>query len=155
MQKFFQKGITAMEILVVVSVIGILVLIALPQFSKMKENQVLKNTIGEVSSTLHNAQSQSLASVNSSEYGVRFQSNQIIIFTGKVFSSGASDNKIINITSPSSISNVTLNGVSASSGDLYFERLSGVPSKTGTITISTPSTSKIITISATGAVSVN
>lgn len=144
-----------MEILVVVSVIGILVLIALPQFSKMKENQVLKNTIGEVSSTLHNAQSQSLASVNSSEYGVRFQSNQIIIFTGKVFSSGASDNKIINITSPSSISNVTLNGVSASSGDLYFERLSGVPSKTGTITISTPSTSKIITISATGAVSVN
>ena len=144
-----------MEILVVVSVIGILVLIALPQFSKMKENQVLKNTIGEVSSTLHNAQSQSLASVNSSEYGVRFQSNQIIIFTGKVFSSGASDNKIINITSPSSISNVTLNGVSASSGDLYFERLSGVPSKTGTITISTPSASKIITISATGAVSLN
>lgn len=152
---FCRRGITAVEILIAVSILGILVLIVLPQFSKMKENQVLKNTIGEVSSALGNAQSQSLASVNSSEYGVHFQSNQIIIFTGKIFSSGATDNKTIDIISPSSISNVTLNGTSASTGELYFERLSGIPSKTGTITISTPSTSKIITISATGAVSVN
>lgn len=155
MYKSSQKGITAVEILVVVAILGILVLIAIPQFSNIRENQILKNAIGEVSSTLHTAQSQSLASVNSSEYGVYFQSDQIIIFTGKVFSSGATDNKIINIISPVTISNVTLNGTSASTGELYFERLSGISSKTGTITISTSSTSKIITISATGAISIN
>jgi len=152
---FCRRGITVAEILIVVAVIGILALVTLPQFSKIKENQVIKNTIGDVISALHNAQSQSLASVNSSEYGVRFQADRIIIFTGKIFSSGAGDNKTINIISPASISNVTLGGVSASSGDLYFERLSGIPSKTGTITISTSSVSKIITISATGTVSVN
>jgi len=155
MQKFFQKGITAVEILIVVSILGILVLIVLPQFSKIKENQVIKNTIGDITSALHNAQSQSLASVNSSEYGVHFQTDRVIIFTGKVFSSEAGDNKIIDIISPTSISNVTLGGVSAGTGELYFERLSGIPSKTGTITISTSSVSKIITISVTGAVSVN
>lgn len=155
MQNFYQKGITAVEILIVAAVIGILALVTLPQFSKIKENQVLKNTIGDITSTLHNAQSQSLASVNSSEYGVHFQADQIIIFSGKTFSPEAGSNKIINVISPASISNVTLNGVSASSGDLYFERLSGVPSKTGTITIFSPSALKIITISATGAISIN
>ena len=86
MQKFFQKGITVIEMLIVVSVIGILVLITLPRFSKIKENQVLKNTLGDVTSVLHRAQTQSLASVDSSEYGVRFQSDQVIIFKGKIFS---------------------------------------------------------------------
>ena len=155
MQKFFQKGITVIEMLIVVSVIGILVLITLPRFSKIKENQVLKNTLGDVTSVLHRAQTQSLASVDSSEYVVRFQSDQVIIFKGKIFSAEAPDNKITNISSPSSISNVTLGGISSSTGELYFERLSGIPSKIGTITISTPSASKIITISATGAVSLN
>mgnify|MGYP001594673516 CR=1 FL=1 len=144
-----------MEILIVVSVLGILFLITLPQFSKIKENQVLKNTTGDIISTLHDAQSKTLASLSSSSYGVYFQSDKIITFKGTVFSVGDVNNKTINIISPASISNVTLGGVSSSTGDVYFERLSGVPSKTGTITISMPSASKIVTISATGAVSVN
>lgn len=158
MQKIFKskkQGITIVEMLVVIAIIGILVAVAFPQFSKIKENQVLKNTVGDVTSALHSAQSQSLASINSSEYGVHFQSDRIIIFTGKVFSAGAGDNKTVNIISPASISNVTLLGVSSATGDIYFERLSGAPSKTGTITVSTTSFSKIITISATGAVSIN
>ena len=104
---------------------------------------------------MHSAQSQSLASVDSSEYGVHFKSDQVIIFKGKIFAEGAIDNKVINVVYPASISNVTLGGVSASSGNLYFERLSGAPSKIGTITVLTPSSTKIITISATGATSVN
>ncbi len=152
---FFRRGITLIEILVVISILGILVTVALPQFSKIKENQVLKNTVEDVTSALHTAQSQSLASVDSLEYGVHFQSDQIVIFKGKVFLADAQDNKIINIISPASISDVTLGGISSTTGDIYFERLSGMPNKTGTITVTIPSLSKIITISATGAVSVN
>ena len=155
MQKIYQKGMTLVEVLAVVAIIGILVAVTLPQFSKIKENQVLKNTVVDVTSVLHSAQSQSLASINSSEYGVHFQSDRVIIFTGKVFSTGAGDNKTVNIISPASISNVTFLGISSTMGDIYFERLSGAPSKTGTITVSTTSFSKIITISATGAVSIN
>lgn len=153
--KFYQKGITALEILLVMAVLGVLVSIMLPQFSKIKENQVLKNTIGDITSALHDAQSKTLASVDSSSYGVHFQSDRIIIFKGMVFLVDDINNKTINIITPANISNVTLAGQSEVSGDVYFNRLSGTPNKTGTITVSISSISKIITISATGAVSVN
>ena len=144
-----------MEILVVIAVLGILLAIIIPQFSKMKESQVLKNATSDIMSSLNKAQSRTLASVNSFSYGVHFQSDQIIIFKGIVFSAGSADNETINIVSPATISNVTLGGVSDSSGDVYFNRLSGVPDKTGTITVAVPSFSKVITLSATGGASSN
>ena len=149
------RGITIIEALVVIAIIGILVAIVIPQFAKTRENQVLKSAVSDMLSSFSKARSETLSSLNSSEYGVRFESDKVIIFKGKVFSSGAADNETISITTPATIANVTLGGVSAVSGDMYFSRLSGSPSKTGTVTISTASLSKIITISATGVASVN
>ena len=139
MNKFYQKGMTVVETLIVISIMVVLILIVLPQFSKIKENQVIKNAVEDTVSVLHSAQSKSLASVNSGEFGVHFQSNHVIIFKGEVFSAGSIDNNIINIISPARITNVTLGGVSSNSGELYFLHLSGVLSMTGTVTISTSS----------------
>ncbi len=152
---FYKKGITVIELLVVVAILGIVVLVVLPQFSRIKENQVLKSAVGDVISILDKARSQTLASLNSSEYGVRFESGRVIIFKGQTFTSGAAGNETISIISPASISNVTLGGASGVSGEMYFNRLSGSPSKNGTVTISVSSISKIITISATGVASMD
>jgi len=119
-----KKGITLVEIMVVIAVLGVLFSVVLP-------------------------------SVNSSSYGVHLESDKVIIFKGTAFSSGDADNETIDIIAPANISNVTLAGVSGSTGNVYFNRLSGGPNKTGTITISTTNFSKIITISATGGASVN
>ena len=155
MNNFHQKGISIIELLVVFAGIILLVLIILPQFSKLRENQVLKTAVNDTLSALNKARGKTLASFNSSSYGVHFQSDKAIIFSGTAFSAPASDNEDINIISPASITNVTLNSVSGSSGEMYFNRLTGMPSKTGTITISSPSFSKIITISSTGVASSN
>ena len=144
-----------MELLIVLAVLTILVSLVIPQFSRIRENQVLKSGVSDILSSLDKTRGQTLSSLNSSEYGMHFQSDQIIIFKGKVFSPGGSDNESVAITTPASIANVTLGGVSGVSGDLYFNRLSGSPSKTGAITLATPNFSKIITISATGVASVN
>lgn len=155
MKNFYQKGMTIMELLVIVTVIGILVLIVLPQFSKIRENQVLKSGVQDILSSINKARAQTLSSLDSSEYGIYFQIDKVIIFKGIDFSENSPDNEIINIVSPASITNVILNDVGGSSGNLYFNRLSGSPSKTGDVTISTTSYSKIITISATGVASVD
>lgn len=148
---------TIIEVLVVVAVLGIIFSIVIPQFSKMRENQVLKSGVVDVLSSINKARSQTLASLSSSEYGVHFQTDKVIIFKGTAFSDSDMSNETINLTAPANISNVTINGASGVSGNIYFNRLSGTSSNTGinTITISTTSYSKIITIWATGATSVN
>jgi prepilin-type N-terminal cleavage/methylation domain-containing protein len=155
MKNTYKQGVTLLEIMIVLAIVVILIAVVVPQFSRMRENQVIKNAVADVVSTLSRARSSTLASIDSSEYGVHFQSDQVIIFKGTAYSPGDTDNEIINITSPASISNVTLGGVSATSGDVYFSRLSGAPSDTGTVTISSTNFSKIITISATGTASSN
>ena len=148
----FKKGFTILETFIVLSITTLLIVIVLPSFQAMRNNQVLKATASEVVSALNEARSQSLSSVDSSEYGIHFESDEIIIFKGTTFSSLDPDNENISITSPASISSINLTGGAV---DVYFDRLSGAPNKTGTITISVSPFSKIITISATGAVSMN
>lgn len=152
MRKIFKKGITIIEALVIISIIGILVAIVISQFAKTRENQVLKSGVQDILSSINKARTQTLSSLDSSEYGIHFQSDQVIIFKGKVFSAGAGDNESIILTTPASISAISLTG---GASDVYFNRLSGSPSKTGTVTISTTSFNKIITISATGIASVD
>lgn len=149
------QGITILESLLVLAVLGVLVSIAVPQFYQIKENQLMGNTTSEILSVLNKARSNTLASLNSSEYGVHFQSDEVVIFKGKVFSNGAIENEVIPISAPISISNVTFGGTSGTSGDIYFNRLYGVPNTTGTVTVSSPSAVKIITISAAGIASLN
>ena len=138
-----------------VAILALILAVVIPQFSKSRESQVLKSAVSDTVSYINKAKSQTLSSVDSSAYGVHFQSDQVIIFKGTVFSAGSADNEITNILTPATISNVTLGGVSSTSGELYFNRLSGAPNKTGTVTITANSSSKIITISATGTVSIN
>ena len=148
----FKRGFTALETFIVLSVAILLIVIVLPSFQAMRNNQVLKATASEVVSALNEARSQSLSSVDSSEYGIHFESDEIIIFKGTTFSSLDPDNENISITSPASISSINLTGGAV---DVYFDRLSGAPNKTGTITISISTFSKVIIISATGAISMN
>ncbi|OGI67900.1 hypothetical protein A2738_03575 [Candidatus Nomurabacteria bacterium RIFCSPHIGHO2_01_FULL_42_15] len=150
-----RRGITVVELLIVVVVLGVIFSIALPQFSKIRERQVLKSAVGEILSSLTQAQSQTLASVDSSSYGVHLESDKVIIFKGTVFSANDTNNKTVSLVTPASITDVTVDGVSGTSGDIYFNRLTGVPSDTGAVTVSTGSYSKIITIFATGGVGVN
>lgn len=154
MIKSKKKGISVIEVLTTVSIVVIITVIVLPQFSKIKERQALNNSASTIITALNKASSQTLASIDSYVYGVRFNANSIVIFRGTAYASSTL-NETIDISTPSSITNVTLNGVSAIPGEMYFNRLTNIPSKTGTITITTGSSQKIITIGATGNVSVS
>ncbi len=152
MTNFYKKGISVVELLVVIAGIGMLVAIVLPQFSKIRENQVLKSGVQDILSSLDKARSQTLASLNSSAYGVHFQADKIIIFKGIDFSTrDTTKDEIINIITPAVVSSGTL----AVPANIYFNRLSGSPSTNGTVIISTTNYSKTITIWATGVASVN
>ena len=148
----YKQGITVIELLIVIAVLGIVFSIIIPQFSKTRELQVLKSAVSDVMSSLNKAQSRTLASVDSSSYGVHFQVDKVIIFKGIIFVADVSDNETINIISPATISTIALAGGGA---NLFFNRLSGAPSVTGSIVVSSTNFIKTITISSTGTVSVD
>lgn len=150
---FCRRGISGIELLVVAAILGLIMAVVLPEFGKSRERATLDSAIGDILSAITKARSQTLASVDSSSYGVHFAADEVIIFKGASFSPSDPDNDAISLTEPAAISNVTLNGVSGSSGNFYFSRLSGNPSKWGAVTVSSPSYSKIITITATGSAS--
>ncbi len=139
----------------VVAGIALIVAIVIPQFSKIRERETLKSGVENTVGALDKARNKTLASVASSSYGVHFQSDRVVIFKGIVYSANDANNEVITLTTPSSISNVTLGGVSGSSGDVYFNRIYGTPNTTGTVTVSTGNYSKVITISNTGSTSSN
>jgi len=145
------RGITLIEILAVLSILGILFAVALPSFGTMRNIQILRSTSLDISSSLSKARSQALSSINSSEYGVHFESNKIVIFKGTVFSSSDPNNEDILITSPAYISSIDL---SDSADSVYFDRLSGAPNKSGSVTLSISSLSKSIIIYPTGVISI-
>lgn len=145
------KGISLIEIIIAIAILIILISVSTSSFVGIKENQVLKNNTEDILLLLNKARSQTLASLDSSEYGIYFSQSQAILFKGKVYSDGALGNEVINITTPVTISNISLGGTNA----FYFNRLSGLPNTSGSITISNSNTNKIITISATGIISVN
>lgn len=147
---FYTKGFSLLEAIITLAIIALMLAVVMPQFGKSRETQVLNTAVGDILSAVSQARAQTLASVDSSSYGVRFEADEVIIFKGTNFSANDPNNQNISIVSPASITDVTLAGASGASGDFFFNRLSGAPSKSGTITIASPNFSKIITITATG-----
>jgi Tfp pilus assembly protein FimT len=150
--KNLNKGVTVLEALVVVSILAILLAFVLPSFKTTRDRELLKSVSSDVVSSLDKARSQTLSSLNSSEYGVHFETDKLVIFKGTTYSSSDVNNQIISIVSPASISSISLTGGAV---DVYFNRLSGAPNKTGTITVNVSGISKNITISATGTISMD
>lgn len=150
--KLNKRGMTLIEILIVIGILSVIFSIIFVQLSKIKEKQSLNTGITSIIFALNKASSKTLASFESSEYGVHFLSNKVIIFKGKVFIENASDNEVIEILPPAYISNIELTG---GLSDIYFNRLTNMPSVFGTISITTGLFLKIITISSTGAISVD
>lgn len=149
---FLKKGFTILEILIVLAITGFLLAIVLPSFQTIRENQVLKSTVLDVVSVLEKTKSQTLSSLDFSEYGVQFETDKIIVFKGQVFTPEDPNNE--NIFLPSGIS-ISLISLTEGVFNIYWDKLSGSPNRTGSITISSISSSKRVTISATGIISVN
>lgn len=153
MKNFYKKGMSVVEILVVVAIMALTVSVAIPQFSKMRQNQAMKSAVSDILSSLSKARSQTLASLDSSSFGVHFEADKVVLFKGITFSSNDINNEVLNIISPVTISNISLTGGAV---NIYFNKLNGSPSVYGTVTVETNGgLNKIITIYPTGLVSLN
>jgi len=138
------------EILAVVSIIGILLGVMLWPFSNFRDEKLLDGAAEDILTLLDEARTRTLSSDGASPYGVYFESGRITLFKGAVFNAAAPDNKEVSIHNRLTISGITLAGGVVS---VVFKRLTGATDQSGAVTVSLAtdnSRQRVITVSAAG-----
>lgn len=150
------KGMTLIEIMVILIIIIIISTLVLSNLSNFRDAQSLRNTTVDVVSILNKARQNTLSSVNSTNYGVHFDSSKAVLFSGTTYSSSNASNEIV-LFNPSIIIPAS-GGLNIGGGsDVIFERLTG-DTLGGTIKlqlVSDSSKQKTITINKTGVINSN
>ncbi len=128
------RGITLLELLVVVGVVGMLSVVGISSFSRFRRNAALDAAKQDIITALFEARSLTLSSKNATTYGVHFQTDMVIRFAGTVYATGtATSTRAFYEFSPLvRLVDLTLTG---GGSDVYFTRLSGQASKTGTVVV--------------------
>ena len=148
------SAFSIIEIIITIAVGLILFTIATSAFMGMRNRQALNTTVEQISSTIQNSQAKTLASKKSQNYGVRFETNRLVVFEGSAFTEPNATNKEIKFSNLAEISIISLNG---GGQNIIFERLTGETNQYGAITVrvrNDASDAKTITIEKTGSVSV-
>ncbi len=145
-----KKGFTLIEIIVAIFIISALVGISFSSLNNLNNSSALDTETNTILSMVERARARTLSSENDIEYGIHFASTTAVLFVGKTYTVGSSTNETETINSK-----VKVNSINFSSGvkDIYFYRLSGKPSATGTVVFSLASNSfstKTLTVYATG-----
>ncbi len=150
------RGFNLIELLLAIAVLASIGLIVMPSLTNFQKKQSLKNTAENIVTLLNKAKSDSLSSFDSNNYGVHFESNQMIYFAGNSFSPGNINNKKVDFASGVIIPPVGGIGLENGGDDVIFPRLTGNVTGYGIIVIqlvSKPTSQEIIKIDKLGTIS--
>lgn len=158
MKSFFKKtkksGFTLIEVLVVMVIVGVIAGLILGSLSKYRFEQTLRVEALSIVSIINDARYKTLASLNSSQYGIHINNNSVVSFSGSSYNQNNQSNFVHTLPDGLEIVNISISGGS----DIIFERLNGKTTNVGSFKLvvkNNNSKSRTINISATGLVSLN
>lgn len=151
MKKQKNTGISIIEILITIAILGILTAVSVSVFSSLANSQSLDKETEIVVSYINKARNNAINSLDFSTHGVSFASSTVAVFHG-TNPATAPTTTTYTLSSKQAIWYVTLlNGQSY----LYFNKLTGKPNTSGTLHVRDGSgNERVITIYATGLVEV-
>lgn len=147
------QGFTIAETLICLIILLLLLTFGFMTFGRARKNKTLDTVADGVNFTLDQARTAALTGRDNNSFGIYFTSSSFILFDGTSYNALSKNNKITNLPSGWSLSTST----GLTNNSLYFQRLTGVPSATNTITVyrtDEPTLSRQITIGSDGAISV-
>ena len=143
-----RRGLTLIEIVVVIAIVAIVATLIFGAFSRYRNSQAVDVNSRKVLTALEEARSNTLDSLEGSQYGVRFHSDKAEVFKGGTYSS-ANVVREYELDDPVVVEEISIGGGS----DVIFERLSGKAVNSGFLRLGLPgsdSTDVRIIIEATG-----
>lgn len=148
-----KKGFTALEILMVISIMMILVAIIISPFAAFRNSKVLDTASEETLALLSEARGNTLSAKDGYQYGVHFDAAQVVLYRGATYSSSDVNNKAVVLDSALEVSSIALVGGGT---EVLFDKLTGKTSQSGSVIIRVKSDvakSRTITIVGTGVAS--
>ena len=125
------RGFTLVEIVIVLSILGIIVAMSTIALRDMYRNSALKTSTHAVYRAFTDARNNTLASVKDTVYGVMVGTSSVTRFKGPTFVVGSSTNQVTFFDA-----GVTATGSIVTNGTpVVFTRLTGEPSIIGAILI--------------------
>lgn len=146
------RGLTLIEILIVVIVIAVIASIGISAFIGQRSKREIQTIADGIVMTLGRAKADALSGKNGSSFGVYFSSTTYSYFTGPIYNASDTSATYTSISSQYVITDTVPGSTS-----IVFSRLTGFPVATGTVTVtdSTDSSNKkIISIGTNGDISV-
>ncbi|TAL49355.1 hypothetical protein EPN83_01235 [Patescibacteria group bacterium] len=145
-----RAGFTVAELVVIIGIMALVLTLTYASFANLGKREVLDKEALQVVSILNEARSLTLASEGASQYGVHFETAQVVLFRGFSYSSTDPQNKTVPLHDRVVISAINLTG---GGSEVVFERLTGTTGESGTTTLSLKSDAgqtKSVVIFATG-----
>lgn len=127
MNKEQSRGISLLEVLLSIALIGILAVLSVSVYQKLQVRNDLSNASATTAQSLRRAQILSQAVDGDSPWGVKVISGSIIIFKGSSYAARDANFDEVN----SIPDNIVFSGIS----ELVFSKLDGLPSSAGAITL--------------------
>ncbi len=128
-----KKGFTLTELLVVIAVMALIGSIVWGGLSNYRDVQALQSTTDVIVATLGEARSKAISSVEAIQYGVHFEEKSIVLFEGNQYVPSSASNTTTVLSNAISVSS---SGLTSSSTEIVFEKITGKGSASGQITVS-------------------
>ena len=147
-----RTGFTLIELLLTVSIILVVGLLSTGFYARFLSQNSTINAVNQLAADFRKAQMYSMMGKYSGSYqtwGVHYASNKITLYLSDSAQSNLYNSRNTAFDEIYTVpSNVTIFGFA----DVYFARVTGLPSATQSITISSGSTTRTITINSQGVV---
>lgn len=119
---YSEKGISLLEVIMGIAILGILTAVVLGSFFGMRREQAAISNRDLIIATLTEVKSDTLASKDGKSYGVYvdISANRLVVFEGVTYVAGASTNRVVTLDSRMPI-NAVVGG-----GSIVFDRLTGM-----------------------------
>jgi len=125
-----QKAFTLVELLIVMAISLIIIVVALPIYGNLQVSSQLNENSLQIIQTLRTARTMSIAGYNNEPHGVKFESSSYTLYQGASY-----DTRISTFDRVMQIGDALIITSDLAGDEVNFSKGLGVPSNTGTITL--------------------
>lgn len=148
-----ERGVTILEIILVISLMGVIALFSTSNFSDSLGKEDLGAYSARAVDALQEARSASMHGKGAGKFGVHFEADKFVAFTGVTYSAADPENVEHVLSGFVSATTISILG---GGDDVHFASYKGTPTETATVIFSDDhGNTKTITVNSVGMIDVN